>query len=80
MRQLAFDFDNTPATPTSAPLRIPDNKGGWLWLVPGSLLAGKPEYIEDEGLPSDFVDLTQDQDEVWRKAEAYHNGKLERAA
>lgn len=77
MRQLAFDLD-TPAAPSSAPLRIPDGKGGWLWLVPGSLLAGKPEYIEDEGLSSDFVDLTQDQDAVWGYAEAWH--KRERAA
>lgn len=74
MRQLTLDF--TP--PTSAPLRIPDGRGGQLWLKPNSLRDGNPIYEKNAELDQGFVDKTQDQDEVWRKAEAYHN--RERAA
>lgn len=71
--QLELPF--TP--PTSADLRIPDGRGGQLWLRPGSLKDGCPIYEENEALSAGFVDLTQDQDEVWARAEAYHR---ERAA
>lgn len=69
--QLELPF--TP--PTSADLRIPDGRGGWLWLRPGSLLAGQPVYERNAELDQGFVDLTQDQDEVWARAEAYHREK-----
>lgn len=74
--QLELPFD----PPTSAPLRIPDGQGGQLWLKMGSLKDGCPIYEEDEGLSAGFVDLTQDQDAVWARAEAYHREKNGRAA
>lgn len=78
--QLELQFD----PPTSADLRIPDETHGFLWLVPGSLLAGQPIYEVDEELTARLLaeggPKEQDQDEIWRLAEAWHANKQGRAA